>query len=166
MPRSNRGRGSHSILETRVTYFRRSLFRGIARLFQDRIEVSSIVLSGVSRQRILLDQLSDVKADSAIGGKSLYLEFKNGETVRLELVRGAALWDLKIKECLGRTGVNGHSLRNRRAADRVARESAALSDSRPAVHDGFSKSGNSVWSGGGGYSPDHPPVQLPSASEN
>lgn len=168
MPRRSRSAGALPILETKATYFRKTLFGGVARLFTDRLEISSIALTGISVHRIPLIQLERVKVDSAIGGRSIYLHMRDGEAVRLELVRGGALWGLKINERLGSVGSHpaNPDLRNRRAADRVAREPEAFSDSRPALHDGFSQSGNSVWTGGGGYSPDHSPVQLPSTSED
>lgn len=101
MPSTSRSGSRTPIISTKATYYRKSLFGGRADLYSDRIVLSSISLKGRIKTSIPLDALSEVKADSAIGGKSIYLVFRTGDTIRLELARGAALWDLKIKECLG-----------------------------------------------------------------
>ncbi len=170
-----------SILSTRATYFRKSLFRGKAVLFADRIEIRSIGLTGPVRITVTLSSLSYVKADAAIGGKSIYLVFEGGETVRLELARGAALWDLKISERLRMASDSSEiktpdslrndaprrgALRNRYTSDRVADGSPNFPDSVNRTRNAISKSGDSVWAGSGGDSSDHTPVQFPTPSEN
>jgi hypothetical protein len=180
MSSSRFNKSGSRILSTKATYFVKSLFRGRAMLFRDRIEVSSIGLMGASKKIILIESLSHVKADAAIGGKNIYLVFRNGSTVRLGLARGAALWDLKIKECLGLStsdmmqtpeSLHDQSMqppedRNRYTGDRVADESNSLPDSSDRSRNVISKSGNSVWAGSRGNSADHPSIQFPAPTEN
>ena len=71
---------------------------GRAKLFEDRISLFSIHLTGIRRRTLLLADLVGLEWWSGDqGGANLHLDLKDGSSVLL-WVKGAGLWKFNIQE--------------------------------------------------------------------
>lgn len=90
-----------SILSTRCRLPDRTLWFGRAHLCKAGISIRGWTLSGRYERQIPLDRIDEV--EWRVGGDraNFFLRLVDGQTVPLQLVHGAGMWNVKLRELLG-----------------------------------------------------------------